>query len=396
MAKLTIRTCEAARYEGNGRSRCVVWDDRLSGFGLRVYPTGRKAFVVHYRPSGERRKRLMTIGALGVLTVDQARERARRLLLDVRDGADPLAKRRQTAIETFGDLADRWVEEFAKPHRKSWKEDQRRIEKHLKPAFGNWQLGKITAADVRTLHSSLSATPVEANRVVELLRGIFNRARRWGFLPAAHANPAADVDRFRERSRERWLNARELTRLAAAINREADPWVQAAIRLLLLTGCRKTELLRARWDRVDLDGKRLLLEDTKTGDPKVVPLSVPALEILRGLPRRLHSPWVFPGASGKKPLQDLKGPWARIRRRAKLPHVRIHDLRRTTGSWLVQRGVPLKVVGEALGHRDMKATEVYARIAAQQPAEALEMLGEALSGAVRGRKRRQQHREVNG
>jgi integrase len=223
---------------------------------------------------------------------------------------------------------------------------------------------------------------VEANRVVELLRAIYNTARRWGLTPAGFENPAGRIDRFRERSRERWLTAPELKRLAAAINREADPWVEAALHLLLLTGSRKTELLRARWDRVDFDSRRLLLEDTKTGEPKVVPLSAPALEILRDIPRRLRSPWVFPGPNGTEPLQDLKRPWARIRKRAKLKDARLHDLRRTTGSWLVQRGVPLGVIGQALGHRDPRATAVYARIAAHQPAEALEMLGEALIGIM--------------
>jgi integrase len=380
--KLTKRAVETATYTGQGNDRCVVWDSELKGFGLRVYPTGKKAFVVSYRPRGEMRKRLMTLGAFGVLTVEQARDMAKNELHSVRQGKDPLEERVRRDVSTFGELADRYLEEYAKPHRKTWKEDERRLNKYVLPALRNRPVNKVTSAEVRKLHAKIGkVAPVEANRVANLIRAIYNRGKKWELVPQAVANPAGGVDRFKERPRERWLTAKEIERLATALHDAPHPYGEA-IRLLLLTGCRKTELLRARWDRLDLDARRLLLEDTKTGEPKVQPLSPPAVTILRAMPRRLHSPWIFPGPDAKKPLQDIKKAWKVVREAAKVPDATIHDLRRTTGSWLIQRGVPLKVVGAALGHRDTRSTEVYARIAAQQPAEALDMLGEAFGGLL--------------
>ena len=288
--KLTKRAIDAARYTGkvSGRkaARCVLWDTLVPGFGVRLFPSGRKVFVIQYRPEGSRMVRMMALDAFGVVTLDQARRRARRELAAISEGRDPLEERakkraasRRKSVETVADLSAKWIEEYAKPRRRSWKGDERRIEKHLRPgSFGKRPYEKLTAQDVRALHAAIgSRAPVEANRVAELLRAIFNWAIEEGYLPRGHPNPAlitrrvgatSRVKRFKEKSRDRWLAGKELLRLAAAINRENDPWVQAAFRLLLLTGCRKTELLRARWDRLDKEGKRLLLEDTKTGEAK--------------------------------------------------------------------------------------------------------------------------------
>lgn len=379
---LTKRQVDAAAYDGNGTSRDVRWDTgdgAVPGFGVRVYPSGKKSFVFKYRSGG--RTRMMTLGRFGVLTVKQARDKARRARVDVADGTDPLEEKRREAraVETFRDLADRFMDEYAKLHRKSWREDKRRLDKHLRPALGSKAVDAVTADDVRALHARIGkGARVEANRVANLVRTIYNRAERWGLVPAGHPNPAKAIDRFKERSRERWLTAAELTRLAKALDADTAVYPVAAIRLLLLTGSRKTELLRARWDRLDRAGRRLLLEDTKTGEPKVAPLSAPALAVLDGLPRMLRSPWIFPSPrDAKKPRADIRKAWARIRKAARLPDATIHDLRRTAGSWLAQQGVPLPVIAQALGHRDLRATEVYARIAASQPADALDMLGEA-------------------
>jgi integrase len=383
---LTKRDIDRIAWDPAGKSQQITFDsDKLPGFGLRVYPTGRKSFVLWIRTRSGR-KRLMTVGPYGAMTLDQARERARKMLVDVADGRDPAEDRRRVEreVRTFGELADRWLDDYAKPHRKSWREDQRRLKTHIKPRIGTVGVVDVRSADIRAIHTRIGKTaPVEANRVVTLIRAIYNTGKKWELIPADHPNPAAAVDRFKERSRERWLTAKELTRLVKALHAETDVYAVAAIKLLILTGNRKTELLRARWDRLDMDGRRLLLEDTKTGEAKVTPLSAPALEVLRGLPRMLHSPWIFPSpVDPTKPLQDLKRQWGRIRTAARVPDATIHDLRRTTGSWLVQQGVPLQVVGAALGHRDTRATEIYARIAATQPAEALEMLGEAFGGLL--------------
>lgn len=386
MAGLTKRRVAALAWDPDGSSQQVEYGE-LPGFGVRVYPSGTKSFVLWIR-TRTGRKRLATLGKVGVLTLEQAEAKARRYLVEVDEGTDPVEERRreERAVETFADLADRYLEDHAKKHRKSWPEDARRIEKRLKPALGRHAVTDITAADVRVMHTAIGKrAPVEANRVVGLVRAIYNKGRRWGLVPPDHPNPAADVDRYKERSRERWLTAVELKRLVKALDADEDLYAVAAVRLLLLTGCRKTELLRARWDRLDLEGKRLLLEDTKTGEAKTVALSAPALAIIRGLPRALRSAWIFPAPRDpSRPRADIRNAWARVRDAARIPDATVHDLRRTAGSWLVQQGVPLKVIGAALGHRDSRATEVYARISAEQPAEALEMLGEAFAAIREG------------
>jgi integrase len=395
MANLTKRTCDAARYTGNPDRprRCMIWDEKLRGFGLRIYPTGHKVFVISYRPRDSRVQRLFTIGTFGVLTVDEARKDAAKQLVRVRDGEDPALERRQrrtrgAAAITFGDLATRWLEEYAKPHRKSWREDQRRIEKHLRPALGRLPLAEVTAQDVRPLHARIGRTsPIEANRVVELLRAIYRKGLKWSLVPAGTANPADNVDRFQKREGTRWLSERELARLFRALDRE-EPETAAIVRLLLLTGARKTEILSARWDQLDIDGRKLRLTGTKSGEERILPLSAEAVDIIRNLPRRLGSPFLFPSPKvAGEPLRDIKREWSRIRKRARLHGVKVHDLRRTTGSALANAGVSLEIIGKALGHRDLRATRVYAHIAQQQATAALDRLGGMLSVVEKARKR---------
>lgn len=379
--KLTARTAERSKPDPAGEYR--IQDPEVPGLSLRVRPGGRKSFILRFR-TREGRQRLLTLGDYPDISVQEARKRARRDRGIVADGGDPLEDRKRARGGTLEEVAERWLEEYAKPHRKRWKEDERRIRKHLLPRLGSRPLASITADDMRDLHLRVGRrAKVEANRVVTTARAIFNQAHRWGLLPASHPNPAKAVKPFREHSRERWLRPEEVEALGEAIRKVEDPLQRAAVQLLLLTGCRVTELLRARWDRVDLEARRLLLEDTKTGESKTVPLSGPAAEILAGLPVVEGSSWVFPSpVNPSEPRTTIRKTWETIRKDAGVPDATVHDLRRTTGSWLIQKGVPLKVVGQALGHRDDRSTAVYARIAADQPAEALELLGDALGGVL--------------
>ena len=380
--KLTATTAERSKPDPAGEYR--INDAEVPGLFLRVRPGGSRAFVLRYRTL-EGRQRLVTLGRYPDLSVTEARKRAHAERGNVAGGADPVEDRKRARGGTFKDTADRWLEEYAKLHRKSWKEDKRRLDKHLLPPLGSRPLVSVTEDDVSDLHRRIGRkAPVEANRVVNLARAIFRWARdKKRLLPASHPNPASGVERFKETSRERWLRADEVERLGKAIAAIEDPFQRAAVQLLLLTGCRVTELLRARHDRLDVAGRRLLLEDTKTGEPKTVPLSPPAVKIFNSLPKIDGSPWIFPSPKDKKrPVTTIKKTWATVRTAAELPDATVHDLRRTAGSWLVQKGVPLKVVGAALGHRDDRSTAVYARIAAEQPGEALDMLGEALGAML--------------
>ena len=288
--KLTKQFIDGCVYQGTKGRRDVRCDELLPGFGVRIYPNGKKSFVLSYRING--RKRLMVLGNFGPMTLDEARNRARRHLVAIIDGHDPLEQRKSAAsAETIKEPALMYVERHAKPHKKTWKDDDRRVRTYIAPAWGHLPARHIKRADVAALHAHIGQRhPYEANRVVELLSKMFTLARRWGFLEEEALNPAHDIDKFKEHKRDRWATPEELPRLMQAINQEPDVYARAALWLYVLTGVRKSELLKARWDDVDWDRKELRLSDTKAGRVHYVPLSGPALAILRAPTRRWECP----------------------------------------------------------------------------------------------------------
>lgn len=386
--KLTKRTIDASSYIGENNARCVLWDDEVPGFGLRIYPGGRKSFLLSYRVLG--RKRLITLGTYGVLTVEQARANARAALAKVETGdADPLADRQRARQgETIEDLCSAYMERHGNAKR-SASEDRRRIDKHILPAWGKRKAASITRADVARIHHRIGKTAsYEANRVLSLLSKIFSLARVWGFVPDNQANPASDIDRFQEVKRDRWLTSEELPGLARAINEERNASARHALWLYLLTGCRKTELLKAMWADIDWQRGELRLPDTKAKRVHYVPLSAPALALLREIPRIEGCPYILPGRPPSNPdqphhhLVNISKPWARVRAAAGAEDVRLHDLRRTVGSWLAQAGNSLHLIGRVLNHTSTATTAIYARFGEDTVRAALEQHGARIMGAA--------------
>lgn len=360
--KLTKTVVDRLVYQRDGNERCVVWDSLLPGFGVRVYPSGRKAFILSYRIQG--RKRLLTLGMYGALTLDQARSLARIRLGEATVGEDPVEQRRKDRQgETVRHLCDAYLERHA-AHKRSLRDDQRRIEQRIIPAWGNRKVDSITRADVAALHTKIGATAhYEANRVVALLSKMLELARRWGFVPENAANPAHGIDKFREHKRDRWVTHEELPRVTAAIAQEPNLYVRAALWLYLLTGVRKTELLKTRWEDVDMVRCELRLPETKAGRVHYVLLSPPAMSLLERMPREHGNPHLLP--STKVPghhLVNIEKPWRRVRKAAGVEDVRLHDLRRTVGSWLAQAGNSLPLIGRVLGHTNASTTQIYARL----------------------------------
>jgi len=376
--RLTNKIIDCAIYQGDGNRRHVLWDDVIPGFGLRIYPSGKKSFVLSYR--ARRRKRWLTIAPYGVLTLKQARERAKALLASVLDGQDPAQNRRLESEEnTFSELCDSYLERHAKVHKRTWQDDERRINKRLRPRWGTQRVTAIYQTDVSLLHHEIGKQyPYEANRTVELLKSIYAKAMAWGYLPRLHDNPTAGITLFKEEKRDRWLTGDEMPRVAEAIAAEANVYVQAAIWLYLFTGVRKSELLNAQWADVDLDRGELRLPDTKSGRTHYVSLSLPAIELLSRVPRIAGNPYVLPGHKAAQHLVNIDKPWQRIRNRAACDDVRLHDLRRTVGSWLAQSGNSLHLIGRILNHQQSSTTEVYARFAQNHLREALDQHGQKI------------------
>jgi integrase len=316
-----------------------------------------------------------------VLTVEQARRKALALLAEVLEGADPSGARRQA--RTFAELAETYLEQHSAPRKRSARDDVQRIRDYLIPAWGPRSATAVSRADVAELHREIGdrGTYV-ANRVLALVSHLFAWGEKVGLLPESHPNPVRGISRFRERPRDRWLGRDEVRRLLKALEKEPSVHIRAFFWLLLLTGCRKRELLELRWEDVDLEQGVARLPETKAGRVHHVPLSAQAILLFRSLPRESGNPHVFPGRIAGAPLVNVEKSWRRIRDDAGLGDVRLHDLRRTVGSWLVQDGASLPLVGAVLNHSNPSTTQVYAHLAEPNRRLALERLGDAITAAV--------------
>ncbi len=366
-----------------------AWDSELRGFGVRVKPSGAKSYLIQYRNEHGRSRR-KTLGSCARLRSEQARELAKADLGAVDAGNDPVDQRLATRnAPTVKKFADRYVKAHVLTRMKprSAAEEQRMLAKFILPAMGGHKVTDVRRADVVRLHHSLSNVPIQANRVFECVRRMMNVAEKWG-VRTDGTNPCHRVERFKERSRERYLSARELAALGDTLTlaertRTELPGVVAAIRLLILTGCRLSEILTLRWEHVDFEKGCLRLADSKTG-AKVVHLNAPALSLLEGMEREDGSPWVIAGGKPGSHLVNLQKPWRRIRTKAGLDDVRLHDLRHSFASVAVGLGEGLPMIGKLLGHTQTQTTARYAPLAADPVKAATERVGAALAGMMKG------------
>jgi len=388
--KLTKRVIDAFSFEGkHDKARDIRWDADLPGFGLRVYPSGKKAFVISYRNS-EGRQCFMTLGSYGTLTLDAAEKLARKHLAAIQaDGADPLAeKRKGSQGETIGTLVNLFLSQHAeaKLRPRTIGEYRRQLETHVLPRWKTRLVKSIKRADVAALHSKIGEkAPTQANRTIAAMSKMFNFAKVKGFLPDDAANPAQGVERFKEKKRDRWVRPAELPKLIEAVSAEPNTYARIAIWMFLLTGARRTELLKAKWEDVDFDRRELRFpeDNTKAGRVHYVPLSEAALSILANTPRIEGNPYIFVGKLTGSHLVNIDKPWRRIRKAAGVADVRIHDLRRTVGSWLATSGASLPLIGKVLNHADVATTQIYARLAEDPARGAMEEHGKQIMKAAK-------------
>ena len=357
---LSSRTVAALTVERD----TVFWDRELKGFGVRVHPSGRRVYIVKTRYRGRVIK--MTIGPHGAVTPSYARVRAAEIITDARAGKNPVG--RNADAPTMIALGKRFLKEYVATHCKpSTAEEYRRsVKLFIDPRIGRYRVPDIQRSDIAALHHDMRDTPYQANRTLGVLSKMFNLAELWDLRPDG-SNPCRHVKRFREEKRERFLSDIEYQRLGAALKEiEVDgsetASAIAAVRLLMLTGCRLSEIQKLLWEHVDLEAGELRLPDTKTG-AKVVYLGDPAIAVLERIDRRDGNPWVIAGRKPGSHLTDLQHPWRRIRARAGLDDVRIHDLRHSfaSGGLLVGEGLPM--IGKLLGHTQVQTTARYAHLA---------------------------------
>ncbi len=363
--KLSNRTVAGLSVEDKDT---VFWDPELRGFGVRVYPSGSKVYVVQSRGRG--RSRRVTVGRHGALTADEARRRAARIIARIKMWEEPDPPSAPPPAEpTVADLAKRYLDEHVAVHCKPRTLELYRavVHRHLLPTLGKVPIANLGREQVSSLHYRLRETPYAANRAVEVFGQIVGMAEDRG-LRVPGENPCRSIDKYKQHRHERFLSEEEYRRLGKALD-EADggaggasPAAVAALRLLALTGCRRSEILALRWADVDLESGELRLPDSKTG-ARLVPLSQAATEVLSNLPRIPGNPWVIPGRKPGAPLRNLQYPWEIVRARAGLDDVRIHDLRHSFASRALALGESLSMIGKLLGHRRLRTTARYAHLA---------------------------------
>ena len=347
----------------------VYWDRELPGFGVRVHPSGSKVYMVHKRSGGKSRR--VTIGHHKVWSLEAARREAGEIIARLKKGETPGrpgADSPSATGPTIAELAEQYMTDHVAVRCKPTTARSCRhiIEKFLLPKFGARRLGEITPDEVAHLHYRLSETPIMANQVISLLSRLFHKAAASGDAPGG-GNPCRFIKKYPSRSCERFLSEQEFERLGTVLReletaRRISKNAAAALRLLMLTGCRRNEILTLQWEHVDLEHDELRLRDAKTG-ARAVPLSPTARRILAGLPRQADNRWVFPGREPATRLANLNASWQVIRKEAGLEDVRIHDLRHSFASRALALGESLPMIGKLLGHRQVQTTARYAHLA---------------------------------
>ena len=370
MARLNSGTISRRTVEelSTGDREAVFWDRELSGCGVRVYPSGAKVYLVQTRAGGKSRR--VTIGRHGLVSAEQARRKAATLIAGIKAGEEPGRPNGASPSgngPTLAELGERFMREYVAVRCKpTTARAYRGALDRLLPEFGSLPLGAIGGDQVAALHYRLHKTPTMANRVVDALSQLFYMAEAWGAAPEG-GNPCRFVKKYKIRRCERFLSEQEFRRLGKVLSEvEAEGRMSggavAALRLPMLTGCRRNEILTLRWEDVDLEAGELRLRDAKTG-ARSVALSPAARKVLAALPRKPDNPWVIAGPGADRHLSSLNAPWLVVRRRAGLEDVRIHDLRHSFASRAPALGESLTMIGKLLGHRQVQTTARYAHLA---------------------------------
>lgn len=367
-----------------GKQRVEFFDNTTPNFSLEVRATGGKTYYLRYRDAHDR-QRQYRIGDSKSISLDQARKTALKLRGQIALGIDPVAEKSvRRAVPSFADFIEQRYLPFVKGYKRSWRTDESLLRNHLLPTLGKRHLDEISKTDIISIHHGRRAAGAalgSANRLLILLRYIYNLAMRWE-IPGVTVNPTRDVALFENPNKmERYLSQTEAQRLYEAVCESGNTMLRFIIPMLILTGARKREVLDAQWEDFDLLLRQWRIPVTKAGKPRYVPLSDGVLQLLAAVPHDDSCPWVFANPRTNKPYVSIFHAWDTARARAGLADVRIHDLRHSFASFLVNAGRSLYEVQKILGHTQVKTTQRYAHLAQETLIDACNSVVNSLGDA---------------
>ena len=370
--------------------RIYLHDAKEAGLVLMITATGRKTFQLYKKHKG--RPVRVTLGTWPEITVEQARKKCREAKVELAEGRNPNEAARTIREEmALNELFAIWMDRFAKPHRRTWLDDQRRYDNYMAEPMGKKKLSWFTPDRIRSWHQRLTTQPKQrgqdgatiatgtANRALALLKTVFNQAA------PDRPNPCRNVRAFREVSRERFLAPDELRALYTALaSPETPDDFRDYILLSLYTGARRNNILSMRWCDINLETQvwTIPADQSKNGAIMRVPLTAPAIEILERRHKQASSMFVFAGTGKAGHYMEPKRAWGTLLKRAGIADCRLHDLRRTAGSVMAAQGTSIHIIGKALGHQNPASTQVYARLSIDPVREALEAASKAMLEAA--------------
>jgi integrase len=343
---------------------------------IEIRCSGRKTYYQRY--CDERgRERQFKIGRADALTAEQARRSARSILARAVLGENPQLRRQELrSIPSLTEFVGEKYLPFIKTYKRSWGTDETVLRIHVLPPLGKMALDEITAEHIIALIARMRSDGYAvgtSNRVVMILRYMYNLAAKWK-VPGVVANPTRGIELGQEAQRNRFLSRQEAQRLVDAITVDENRTAANAILLLMLTGARRNEITQAKWEHVLWTERKLLVPLSKSGKPRWIALSTSAMSLLDSIPKLAGCDYIFPSPITGRPCPSLWFPWRRIRARAGLQDVRLHDLRHSFASFLVNEGVSLYVVQALLGHANARTTQRYAHLASDTLTDATEIV----------------------
>jgi integrase len=381
----TIAALTAIKIPDKAEKKAIYYDIKQHGLALIVSYGGSKTFYLY--TSHNLRMHILKIGRFPDIDIDYARSKVLEYKRDLQNNINP--KEEKDKIRHDKTLREFFENDYLIKHAKvrkkqaSWKQDIGIFNNYFKPVERKTMLS-ITRDNIENLHRDVGNNigVYAANRCLSLIKHMFNMAIGWGFTGA---NPALHIKKFREKARDRFLQPEELQRFFNALDSEPDGDYKDFISLLLFTGQRLSNIISLKWDYIDFVNKTMFLPDTKNHESQHIPLTEQAVKVFNRIKERRneYSDWVFPNKNTRSGhLEPPRHFWAELLNKTKIKNLRLHDLRRTMGSYQAIMGSSLHIIGKSLGHKSQQTTAIYARLNLEPVRESMQKAANAMGNYI--------------